>query len=289
MEKQTIIHFQFPKDDRNIRLVQGVNVNHTFARHVHHSFSLGVVQKGQRSIEVEGTSYTISAGEGFIIHPHQPHSLGGGEHDYYVLSIAAHVMQKIYRDGLGEDRLPHFSQVKITDIFILNGLTAWLEKNALGEWTDEEELLVVLKEFVIRHAHRTAPEQARRGNHATVELACAYIEANLEQTIRLDAIARLTHVSPFYLNRIFRQEIGVPPYTYLLQARIKKSLDVLLQTASVSEAAYELGFADQSHFTRFFKKNVGITPQRFLDLHAAKTRCHNGRQRTCSDGMDGVV
>lgn len=265
----TAIQFQLQTDNPDIRFVQGINVNHTFPTHIHHSFSLGLVQKGRRIIYVDQTPHLISTNECFIINPYQSHTCGMAEeegHSYEVISISPRLLQDIYKEVANTDKIPHFPQVKITDSAIVQGFSAWLEKQSRHNLTDTAELIAVLRGLVSRHAQPevVAPAQSR---HSIVALACAYIEANSNRLIRLKELAAVTHVSPFYLNRIFRQEIGIPPHTYLLQARIKKSLEQLLQTGSILEAAYSLGFSDQSHFSRFFKKNVGLTPKRYLDLH----------------------
>lgn len=269
----TTIQFQLQTDNPNIRFVQGINVNHIFPCHIHHSFSLGIVQKGRRIIYVDQTPYLICANECFIINPYQPHSCGAVEekgHDYEVISISSRLLQDIYKETANTDKIPHFPQVKITDSAIVSGFTAWLEKQSRPDPADSAELIAVLRELVSRYAQPepVSPEQSRR---AMVALACDYIEANLDRLIRLKEIAMVAHTSPFYLNRIFRQEIGIPPHTYLLQARIKKSLEQLLQSGSILEAAYSLGFSDQSHFSRFFKKNVGLTPKQYLNLHQNRT------------------
>ena len=175
------------------------------------------------------------------------------------------------REVNDQERIPHFSQVRITDSSITNGFVTWAKKQHQGKPPYGNEFTDVLRELILQYADIKTPLQPKQSRHSIVALVCDYIETNLNQIIRLDEMADVTHLSPFYLNRIFREEIGIPPYAYLLQIRIKKSLEILLQTNSITEATHYLGFTDQSHFTRLFKKNIGITPKRFLDLHRTGT------------------
>jgi AraC-like DNA-binding protein len=270
----TAIQFQFQTDNANIRLVKGMNVSHKFPIHVHNSFSLGIIQRGQRVININGEQHVVSDNECFVINPYQPHSCsieGEDGHDYWVASVNPKLLMDIFKQITAKDGIPHFSKVKVTDSSIVNRFTTWLEKQSQYKTVIGGELVDLLSELVIRYADVKIPVQSKQTKRSVVALACKYIEANLSQTVRLDEIANVTHISPFYLNRIFREEIGIPPYAYLLQIRIKRSLELLLQTGSITEAAYCLGFSDQSHFTRFFKKNIGITPKRFLDLHRIRT------------------
>jgi AraC-like DNA-binding protein len=256
----TAIQF-FQTDDADVRLVKGLNVCHTFPCHVHNSFSFGIVRKGRRAIYIDGEQFVVSAKEGFIINPGQPHSCAVAErggHDYWVISIAPQVLCNVV------NKVPYFFQHKITDSLVIDRFLVWLGKQSKNELIDKEKLFAILRELVAQYADTRIVERPEQTGCSVVVLAREYIEANLSRVIRLDEIASVVHISPFYLNRTFREKIGVPPYTYLLQTRIKKSLE-LLQTGSITETAHRLGFSDQSHFTRFFKKHVGITPKRFRD------------------------
>ncbi|MEW6734220.1 MAG: helix-turn-helix domain-containing protein, partial [Acidobacteriota bacterium] len=66
-----------------------------------------------------------------------------------------------------------------------------------------------------------------------------------------------------YLIRAFRNEVGIPPYVYLTQVRIEKAKKLLAKGAPIAEVAVAVGFADQSHLNRFFKRIIGITPGRY--------------------------
>jgi AraC-like DNA-binding protein len=115
-------------------------------------------------------------------------------------------------------------------------------------------------------------EKKTHSANPIIRLAYGYLEAHLDQPVPLMKIAEAAHVSPFYLNRIFRREMGIPPHAFLMQSRIRKSLAVLLDMNSIAETAHALGFSDQSHFTRLFKRNVGITPKRYLEGHRTSVR-----------------
>jgi AraC-like DNA-binding protein/mannose-6-phosphate isomerase-like protein (cupin superfamily) len=274
MMNHAAIQFYFQANDANLRLVRGTNVSHVFPCHSHDSFSFGLVQKGRRIIRIQGAQHVVSANDCFIINPHQPHtcrSEGDPGHDYGVISINPQLLHHIFRERTGKEGLPHFSQVKIADSSLANRFAAWLGKQTQDKPIDGEELTDLLGELVLRYSDENTAEYLKQTRHSVVTLASEYIEANLDKIVRLDEVAGVAHVSPFYLNRIFQKDIGVPPYAYLLQMRIKKSLELLLQTNSITEATYYLGFSDQSHFTRLFKRNVGITPKRYLDLHRTGT------------------
>jgi AraC-like DNA-binding protein len=80
----------------------------------------------------------------------------------------------------------------------------------------------------------------------------------------LAELARAAGASPFHLVRIFRKELGLPPHAYINQVRIRHAKDLLDAGVSLAAAAVSVGFSDQSHFGRHFKRTVGVSPARFV-------------------------
>jgi len=90
----------------------------------------------------------------------------------------------------------------------------------------------------------------------------AYMHANLSERVTLEDLARIAEVSRFHFARQFRIRTGESPMGYLLRTRIERAKDVLRKDdgATVAGIAAMLGFADQSHFTRTFRRFVGTSP-----------------------------
>ena len=96
-----------------------------------------------------------------------------------------------------------------------------------------------------------------------------YVEESVGRPVSLDDLARVAGVSRFHFARQFRVSTGESPMRYVLRARIERGKARLRdRDVTVSRIATELGFADQSHFTRTFRRLVGTSPRRFADLRA---------------------
>jgi AraC-like DNA-binding protein len=67
-------------------------------------------------------------------------------------------------------------------------------------------------------------------------------------------------MSPFALLRAFRGETGLPPHAYLNQLRVRLARRLLDRGVAPAEVAAEVGFADQAHLTRHFKRVMGVPP-----------------------------
>ena len=112
-------------------------------------------------------------------------------------------------------------------------------------------------------ASRKAAPQWKQGlSRWQLRQAMDYLEANLTQDISLEEMARLSGLSQSQFARLFRVSTGMPPYKWFLHARIKRAQELLLRGKdSISAIAMQMGFADQSHFTKTFRRATGTTPK----------------------------
>lgn len=87
----------------------------------------------------------------------------------------------------------------------------------------------------------------------------------LAEKITLSELAAQFNLSPFHFARVFKREIGMPPHEYQLQLRIARARELLRRTPrrTIADIAFELGFFDESHFRRHFRRIVGATPGEF--------------------------
>jgi AraC-like DNA-binding protein len=89
----------------------------------------------------------------------------------------------------------------------------------------------------------------------------AHIDANLTGRISLGDLAELVGLSNGHFCRAFKKTFGVSAHAYLMRRRIEFAQGAMLKTQMpLSEIALTCGLADQSHFTRTFRRIVGETP-----------------------------
>jgi AraC family transcriptional regulator len=88
-----------------------------------------------------------------------------------------------------------------------------------------------------------------------------YMEAHLSDAIQLSDLARVAGMSRSHFSQAFRTTTGMPPHRWHLNARVRRAQELLLDTdLSLAELALETGFADQSHFTKCFQRQIGTSP-----------------------------
>lgn len=97
------------------------------------------------------------------------------------------------------------------------------------------------------------------------------MEEHFAEHISLDMICRHVGLSKSTLLRAFTRSKGVTPYRYLENIRIGKARKLLEQGASPAQAALETGFSDQSLFTNYFTRFIGLAPGIYRDIFNPKT------------------
>ena len=85
----------------------------------------------------------------------------------------------------------------------------------------------------------------------------------MDQDLGLDDLARATGVDRFRLSRAFKAAFGLAPHAYLVQLRLAKARRLLAAGQPPALVAMSLGFADQSHMGRWFRRAYGLTPAHY--------------------------
>lgn len=115
-------------------------------------------------------------------------------------------------------------------------------------------------------AHSRGSKSSEHGLSATQEnRAIQFINDRLTENITLDVLSEACALSPHHFARMFKLSTGYPPHEYQLRLRIARAQTLLSHhpRRSIVEIACELGFADESHFRRHFKRILGVTPSEY--------------------------
>jgi AraC-like DNA-binding protein len=238
--------------------------NHHFPRHAHDGFGVGVMDFGaQRSWSGIGA---VEAGPGDVIMCNP-----GEMHDGAPLDGAPRGWRMIYLDpGLvaREIRDEGFGTLEIVRPVARDPGLAARFGALFAALTDphpdplaREECLVGALAHVLRR-HGAAPPPGD-GPSPAVARALGRIDEAPEAAVTLAELAALSGVSRYQLLRGFRREVGITPHAYLVQRRVRLARALLAAGLPPARVAAEAGFADQSHLTRAFLRQFGVTPGRY--------------------------
>lgn len=226
-----------------------------FTMHSHDEYSIGVCTDGTEVIRHRGALHHFGPGTVVVIEPGEAHTGGPADAD----GFAYRVMYPAVDIFSGE--LPHFPDLVQFDPQLAAQLHAAHESLSSGDDLIEAEsrLTMALAALLARHA-TSAPVVERPLGGRTARLVMARLEDQIVAPPTLTDIAGELGLSRFQVVRGFRETVGMPPYAWLAQRRVAKARVLLAGGARPSEAAAQVGFADQAHMTRWFRRVIGVTP-----------------------------
>ncbi|WP_394842821.1 AraC family transcriptional regulator [Pendulispora brunnea] len=120
----------------------------------------------------------------------------------------------------------------------------------------------VLDETGLRPPPKLPPDSRRARDN--VYAALSLLEDSSSEELHLDDIAQAADLSPYHFLRLFKRELGVTPYRYLMQARVRRAVELLGATDQpVTEIAFDVGFGDLSNFINAFRREIGCSPRQY--------------------------
>jgi AraC-like DNA-binding protein len=254
------------------RAVDGVDllraryVTHRYGRHAHETYTFGVIEAGVEEFEYGGRLLRAGAGAVALLDPDVVHTGQAGTAagwSYRVLYPKVSVVTDVAAELGWPAGTPRFPQTVLYD-----PATAALVRSAHRSAEHGDDLAsstllrTALAELLRGHAAggpAASPNRSRRAP-AAVGVVRDLLHERLDDPPTLAELAAMTELSQFALLRAFRAEMGLPPHAYLNQLRVRRARLLLDDGVPAADVAAQVGFADQAHLTRHFKRVVGVPP-----------------------------
>ena len=234
----------------------------SFAPHFHEDYQVVIAQHTTVEYWHQGRAWTAPTHSAVIFAPGEIHAARGLNDERQnaplrTLFVAPELIERAATEGV-----PGFQLDEERHFFAgLNLHYAWAEATSKLQRDEALEL------WVSQFAARPAPRHVKC-EHFSVRRAREFLRAHAKEEVSLQTLASHAGLSAFHLCRVFRTEVGVSPHEFQLQMRIESARALMRGGLGLREIALECGFADQSHFSREFKKRVGVSPGRYLWLAA---------------------
>jgi AraC-like DNA-binding protein/mannose-6-phosphate isomerase-like protein (cupin superfamily) len=241
-----------------------------FPNHFHEYYVIGFIEDGSRYLSCRNREYTIESGDLLLFNPGDNHTceqIDDNALDYRCINIQPEIMSKAVYEITGKDFMPYFT----TQVVFHSDLVKLLKELHLmimqeeKDFIKEEIFLFFLKQLVEEYTEQEM-QSPRLEQTAQAKAICEFLETNYMKHITLDDLSHLSGLSKYHLLRSFTKQKGITPYSYLETIRIDRAKKLLEQGVLPIDAALQTGFADQSHFTNFFKKLIGLTPSQYRNI-----------------------
>jgi AraC-like DNA-binding protein len=169
-------------------------------------------------------------------------------------------------DFIGDDRRVWRSGAiaPLPELMVLGELAQAAANGRNDMGLDEVGMLFVAR-FVRQMSGRPPSSvPARSADRRRAVEAAVWIDAHAHQPVSLEGAARQANLSSFHFLRLFAKVLGVTPHQYLVRSRLRRAARLLVEdTRTVTEVAFDAGFADLSNFVRTFHRAAGVSPRRF--------------------------
>jgi AraC-like DNA-binding protein len=237
--------------------------NSCYSTHSHDEFSFGVVDNGQALYKNRKNTQKIATQTLVTINPGDAHSCNPQTENwsYRMLFIETAWMAKIQKEICP----PSTYDYSPFEQNLLNNRASYHAFSRLYQVLSTQSNPLLAESILIEYCAQLfnpalIQQEVKMGS---ISLVQELIMDKLGSNIALNDFCKLTDLSPFHLIRSFKQRYGQSPHAYQLDQRIKRARTMLKSGASLASTANDLGFADQSHFQRNFKKRTALTPRQY--------------------------
>lgn len=253
--------------------------------HWHEDFQFCWVYRGSVRFQVVDQSYILNADSGIFINCRLAHTAEplSPEAAYYCVDTHPDLICPDPDSSVYKQMVEPFVQSTRSPVFVFSGDTPdgfdvlrslkkifnlFHREELLGRELLIQSEILRLWPSILKRAQRVSTPVNAVGNDRIKKIV-TYIEEHYAEKITLRSISEQIFLSPEECSRYFKKMIGTSLFQFIIQYRIKKSLDLLLNTElTIAEVAQHCGFSTQSYYTACFKKIKGCTPNQYRNSPA---------------------
>jgi AraC-like DNA-binding protein len=256
-------------DFTGIELFQAHLMDYAFSKHFHETYTVGLNDRGFGQCLYRGTICNNTPGSFNLLDPGEVHTGQVADErgwSFRNIYISMPLMESLLAQMEWADRgLPHLPGPNVYDPSLCPLFKRLFQAlNESAPLLIQQSLLLDLLSKLLSHHSKIGSVPAALVNETkAVTTVRSYLETHYADNISIKRLSNLVGLSPYYLIRSFRQQMGLPPHSYQMQVRLLRAKRALRSSQSLGEVAIDSGFFDQSHLIRCFKRSFGITPGQY--------------------------
>lgn len=254
--------------------------SHDFPALTYHTIGINLGQSLNAVEHIDGRRYSGSMSQGCINVlpaglPSRWHWEEPGEADVFHLYLAPALIKKTATEigKINPDRIEIINHLAVADQQLEYTGLALLQELTTGCLCGSlfgESIGTALAVQLLQKYSTTAPIIPEfKGGLPKYKLnqVIEYINENLAADVTLSKLAFIVDMNVYHFAKMFKQSLGIAPYQYVIECRIERAKQLLSNSnLSITEICHAVGFDNQSHFTKLFRRYVAITPKKYRDL-----------------------
>ncbi|MFZ5967746.1 MAG: AraC family transcriptional regulator [Bacillota bacterium] len=238
---------------------------HSSRKHAHEELSIGLVEQGSSLLSCKEEDFKVDAACIVMIAPHVIHQCNPvtlEDWQFKMIYLSKDWLEPMFDlhriySAITVKRLDYKNLKRIQNLFEL------LQSNISGI-EKETRLLLDLSHFFHLEDSMTAKIHLDSNHIKVMKQVRNYIHDHFLQPISLDDLAQISGLSKYYVLKLFKQAYNATPHAYQTLLRLNHAKKQLKSGETLTAVAHEVGFYDQSHFTKSFKQYFGVTPLRYI-------------------------
>ncbi|WP_328378876.1 AraC family transcriptional regulator [Streptomyces sp. NBC_00440] len=263
-----------------VDLLHARYIRKSFPRHTHESFVMAAITYGVEAFHNRTELVRAGPGQLALVNPDTAHTGFAGVPEgwiYRTLYPSAELIAEVAADISTLRGSVGFTSPVVDDPEAARLVVGVHRAAEQGNALAADSLLRLAVARLLRTHGGGLPERSPRSAGAeNAARARAVLEERMVRPPSLDRLAADLGTSPFALLRAFRAAYGMPPHTWLTDARVRRARHLLEAGTTPAEAAAAVGFTDQPHLNRHFSRIVGVPPGAY----------QRGRARTYKTGPE---
>ncbi|MFM2477576.1 helix-turn-helix domain-containing protein [Celerinatantimonas sp. MCCC 1A17872] len=256
------VHYQ-STDEKGIGLIHGSYQQFAFERHYHLDYHIGLITAGEQRFLYRGEHHRIGPEELVIMQPDELHD-GYAPHSYgYQVRVFSITPQWFDSHlNLAKPTILSFKQLIIKDRALFYRLIQahlLMHDKTLSQLAKDCIPYEALS-MLVEHYATIKERQAVQLGQQTLATLREFMLAHLDQPIHLHQLSNICQLSPVQFQRHFKAAMGITPYAWLLRLRLEQAMGLIKAKIPGTDVAQQVGFYDQAHFSKAFKRAYGVTP-----------------------------
>lgn len=239
------------------------NQTTSFPKHFHETFCISLIHQGVEQIDFENQSLFTEAGSISITNPYEIHANPLIDSDTKLKFDTIYISNEVVKMILGGKSIKFSNRQIASD----KANKLFLQVKDAIDTKDEEiikahlsEFLQVLKQYSEEYEKEYAGMQYQDFTHII-----DYINRSICEKLSLEELARLANINKFGFAKKFKASTGMTPINYVLMRKIFSSKKLITTDSELTTIAYQYHFSDMAHFSKTFKRFVGISPRKYQE------------------------
>jgi len=238
--------------------------NENFQKHFHDTYTIGLTYTGFLRAYKQYQRFDSYMYSCRINNPGEIHCGIAKNWSHVNFYPKIELLSNLYEQIFFERKVPLFEE------YIVNNKALFIKLNTFfysffekkPSIIIESNLIDALSYLILNFTSHTKELNHVFNDKKIIKQSLDFINDSIYENISLDSLAKNCSLSKYHFLRVFKKELGITPHSFIINERINRANILIQNGKSICDASIQVGFNDQSHFSRNFKKYFGYSPKK---------------------------